>query len=129
MSKQLLFASFSVAVLSLTSCSETVIDVPTDFKAIEYTDIKGSHKLGQPYFLRDDKGNPFFVEKYGNAYPAIFDFNRDGKEDLLIGEFGGGKSANLLAFSNIGENKKPVFSSEGNYLTDINNDNLYILGN
>lgn len=128
MNRLILLTALSTTLLSVVSCSEGYVDTPTDFKAIEYNKIKGATKLGQPYFLRDSQGNPLYVEKNGTAYPAIFDYNNDGKEDLLIGEFGMGKNANLLAFENIGEHKKPIYNPTGSYLTDLNNENIFING-
>lgn len=40
----------------------------------------------------------------GHADPFVCDFNGDGKLDLLVGQFGGGK---LLFFANTGTNAAP----------------------
>ena len=43
----------------------------------------------------------------GHAHPLLYDFDRDGKRDLLVGQFGDGK---LRIHKNIGSNKAPVFA-------------------
>jgi len=45
----------------------------------------------------------------GHAAPCMYDFDRDGKRDLLVGQFGGGK---MKIFRNIGTNEKPEFAAE-----------------
>lgn len=39
----------------------------------------------------------------GHAAPYLFDFNGDGKRDLLVGQFGSGK---LRIYYNVGTNEK-----------------------
>lgn len=99
-----------------------------ELKPVVYTDIKGAIKLEQPRFLTDTNGEMLFVEKAGHSYPALFDWNNDGKRDLLIGEFAGGKNSNIMVFENIGSNKKPKYSGESYYALDNNNEKLYVSG-
>ncbi len=42
----------------------------------------------------------------GLASPCVTDWNGDGKKDLILGQFGGGK---IRYYENIGENSAPVF--------------------
>jgi len=42
----------------------------------------------------------------GHAAPYVVDFDRDGKRDLLVGQFGDGK---LRIYRNTGTNEKPAF--------------------
>ncbi len=42
----------------------------------------------------------------GNASPFVVDWNGDGKQDLLLGQFDGGK---VRLYANIGENFAPEF--------------------
>jgi hypothetical protein len=51
-------------------------------------------------------GVPINVGYGGNASPFVIDWNGDGKQDLLLGQFDGGK---VRYYENIGENFAPVF--------------------
>ena len=51
-------------------------------------------------------GTPINVGAGGNASPFVVDWNGDGKQDLLLGQFDGGK---VRFYENIGENFAPVF--------------------
>ncbi len=42
----------------------------------------------------------------GNASPFVVDWNGDGKQDLLLGQFDGGK---VRFYENVGTNFAPVF--------------------
>jgi hypothetical protein len=51
-------------------------------------------------------GAPINVGLGGNASPFVVDWNGDGKQDLLLGQYNGGK---VRFYENIGENFAPVF--------------------
>jgi hypothetical protein len=51
-------------------------------------------------------GSPINVGVGGNASPFLVDWNGDGKQDLLLGQYDGGK---VRYYENIGENFDPVF--------------------
>ena len=51
-------------------------------------------------------GGPINVGYGGNASPFVVDWNGDGKQDLLLGQYDGGK---VRFYENIGENFAPVF--------------------
>jgi hypothetical protein len=60
--------------------------------------------LGAPQLVMDgDK--PINVD-IGHAAPAVMDFDGDGKKDLLVGQFGGGK---MRIYLNKGSNAEPKF--------------------
>ena len=59
--------------------------------------------LAPPFRVRAG-GHPIDVE-VGHAAPCVFDFNHDGKPDLLVGQFGGGK---LRIYLNRGKKGSPV---------------------
>jgi len=44
--------------------------------------------------------------RVGHLVPAVTDWNNDGKKDLIVGQFSGGK---ISVFLNKGSDKAPVF--------------------
>ena len=66
-----------------------------------------AQELGKPIRLEAD-GKPIDTE-IGHATPAVYDWDGDGKRDLLVGQFGEGK---LKIFRNIGTNQTPKFAAE-----------------
>lgn len=60
--------------------------------------------LSGPERILDGKV-PINVDR-GHAAPAVFDFDNDGKKDLLVGQFGEGK---LRFYRNLGSNRRPRF--------------------
>lgn len=51
-------------------------------------------------------GVPINVGTGGNASPFLIDWNGDGKQDLLLGQYSGGK---VRFYENIGTNFDPIF--------------------
>jgi len=66
-----------------------------------------AQELGKPVRIEAD-GKPIDTE-IGHATPALYDIDGDGKRDLLVGQFGGGK---LKIFKNLGTNTAPKFGPE-----------------
>ncbi len=62
------------------------------------------HRLDPPALILDGE-NPIDVEK-GHAAPAVFDFDGDGRKDLLVGQFQDGAGRIYL---NRGTDSKPRF--------------------
>jgi len=52
------------------------------------------------------KDKPLDIERSGHAAPFVGDFDGDGKPDLLVGQFSGGK---LRIYRNVGTAKAPKF--------------------
>jgi hypothetical protein len=52
-------------------------------------------------------GVPINVGYGGNASPFMVDWNGDGKQDLLLGQYDGGK---VRFYPNVGTNFDPVFA-------------------
>lgn len=61
-------------------------------------------ELAKPFLALADSG-PISVDT-GHAAPYLYDWNRDGKQDLLVGQFGEGK---LRVYVNRGSSGKPSF--------------------
>lgn len=59
----------------------------------------------EPPFRLEAQGSPIDVE-VGHAAPLVIDFDGDQLDDLLVGQFGGGK---LRIYRNIGSKDSPQF--------------------
>jgi hypothetical protein len=60
--------------------------------------------LAEPVRIAAD-GRPIAADN-GHAAPCVHDVDRDGKKDLLVGQFGGGT---CRVYRNVGTNSAPVF--------------------
>ncbi|MDD4639700.1 MAG: FG-GAP-like repeat-containing protein [Bacteroidales bacterium] len=95
---------------------------PDYFPELIQPDIPGAPKLGKPVLIMGDK-KPVMGEGMGWAAPAVFDWNGDGKKDLLIGEFASGwemANGNVLGnfiriYLNKGVDNFPEFYDEFEY--------------
>lgn len=123
MNMKLLSVAICYMILSMSAYSQSF-----DFKTLEFNNIKNAPKFEQPKFLLNANGDPIRVDKLGHAAPLFFDWDGDGKKDLLVGEFGSGKNSNLMVFKNIDKKRKPKFASEGFYAKDVKGEKLFIFG-
>lgn len=90
-----------------------------EFPAISNFDIPGAPVLGQPQLITGID-QEIRTEKHGLAYPAIFDWDRDGKNDLLIGEFETGEAdSHIKVYLNTGTNAEPQYTGEFFYARDV----------
>ena len=62
---------------------------------------------------------------HGLASPAVFDYARDGKKDLLIGEFETGPSM-IRVYRNVGTNAQPRFTGESQYARTVSGKQIFI---
>jgi hypothetical protein len=80
-------------------------------------------KLSKPILIQGESG-PLRVEKLALAHPAVYDWNHDGKKDLIIGEFE--EKAKIRIFLNIGTDAKPKFSGKSFYGKDIEGNPIFV---
>lgn len=66
-----------------------------------------ARELAPPVHVLAD-GKPLDVERSGHAAPYVGDFDGDGKPDLLVGQFDGGK---LRIYRNTGTAGAPKFDT------------------
>ena len=90
-----------------------------DFPEILDAGIPGTPKLGQPTLVMGGS-DPILTEKHGLAAPALWDWNGDGKRDLLVGEFEtnssdfpmGAEGSTIRVYLNVGTDADPKFTDE-----------------
>lgn len=98
----------------------------TSFPQILDPGIPGSPKLAQPILVMGD-ARPILTEKHGLAAPALWDWNGDGKRDLLVGEFEtnsgenfpmGAEGSTIRVYLNAGTDADPKFTDEFEWARD-----------
>ena len=95
------------------------------FPALMPADIPGAPRLGEPFpVMAGDK--PVLTEKHGLAAPALWDWDGDGKRDLLVGEFEtnssdfpmGADGSTIRVYLNVGTDSEPKFTEEFEWARD-----------
>ena len=96
------------------------------FPVLMPADIPGAPKLSAPFLaMAGDK--PVLTEKHGLAAPALWDWNGDGKRDLLVGEFEtnaydlfpmGADGSTIRVYLNVGTDSDPRFTGEFEWARD-----------
>lgn len=93
-------------------------------KRLQMTPIAGAPILSQPLRI-DGTEMEIRTVKHGLCYPALYDWNHDGKKDLILGEFSTGDTqSDIKIYLNEGTDKKPVFSGRYSYGRDIKGDTI-----
>lgn len=88
------------------------------------TEIPGAITLSQPQLITGTV-QEIRTEKHGLVYPAFFDWNKDGKKDLMLGEFETGETGSYVkVYLNEGADAAPSYTGEYFYATDINGDTI-----
>lgn len=122
----LILLSFYFATSFAQNRDEDVLKT-TNFpkmRKLEMTDIPGAPKLKQPVYLKGTT-NEIRIEKHGLIYPAFFDWNKDGKKDLMLGEFETGDEGSYIkVYLNVGSKEEPSYTGEYFYATDVNGDTI-----
>ncbi|MDO5969575.1 FG-GAP-like repeat-containing protein, partial [Flavivirga aquimarina] len=123
--KTILKATLLICTISLQSCAQSVASNenkntqgPNDFPELINANIPGAPKLGKPQLIMGET-KPVMGEGMGWAAPAVYDWDNDGKKDLLIGEFDSGlenkgvKVGNFCrVYLNKGKDEVPTFNDE-----------------
>ena len=97
---------------------------PNDFPELINANIPGAPKLGYPQLIMGDS-LPLKGEGMGWAAPAVFDWNDDGKKDLLIGEFASGREHGISTgnfvrvYQNKGTDGVPKFNDDFYYAYEV----------
>ena len=95
-----------------------------EMKKIVNSDIPGAPLLSQPQRI-DGSLQEIRTEKQGLIYPAFYDWDGDGKKDLLLGEFESAETGSYIkVYINQGTNEAPSYSGEYFYATDVNGDKI-----
>jgi hypothetical protein len=80
-------------------------------------------KLRKPILIQGKSG-PLRIEKQALAHPTVYDWNHDGKKDLIVGEYE--SKAKFRVFLNIGTDANPKFSGKSFYGKDIEGCPLFV---
>lgn len=97
-----------------------------DFPPIVGADIPGAPRLAPPVLVMAGE-QPVLTEKHGLAAPALWDWDGDGKRDLLVGEFEtnsgesfpmGAGGSTVRVYRNIGTDANPRFGAEFSWARD-----------
>ena len=124
--KIILILNFIICAINIQSCTQLNEENkgdnrgPEDFPEIVNANIPGAPKLGKPILIMGDS-LPVVAKGVGYASPAVFDMDKDGKKDLLIGEFGSGSENGLFVghlirvYKNVGDSVNPKFTDKFSY--------------
>jgi hypothetical protein len=104
MKELLLFFVFSSCIIAFGAKNEKII------------------KLGKPILIQGKK-SPIKVKQQEFAYPVVYDWNHDGKKDLIIGE--NSTRAKFRVYLNKGTDAKPKFSGKFLSIKDMQREPLF----
>ncbi|MYD81389.1 MAG: hypothetical protein F4X44_12345 [Gammaproteobacteria bacterium] len=106
--------------------TSAVVADEMSFPEIEGAAIEGAPDLQPPFLVMGGK-SPLKTEKHGLAAPALFDWDGDGKRDLLVGEFEtnsgelfpmGKDGSTVRVYKNIGSDIAPIFNEDFEWARD-----------
>jgi len=94
------------------------------FPQLEFTQINGAPQLTNPFVVMGET-MPVQTEKHGLCAPLLYDWNNDGKRDLLVGEFEttsrehySDDGSTVRVYLNVGSDEEPKFTDEWEYARD-----------
>jgi hypothetical protein len=93
------------------------------FSITVYSENKKITKLSKPILIQG-KNKSIKLKGAGYAHPAVYDWNQDGKKDLIIGEFS--EKSTFRVYLNIGTDAEPKFSGEYFYGKDVDAQLLFV---
>ena len=115
----------TLIVAAAFACAAVQAD-EMSFPKLMPADIPGAPKLGEPFLVM--AGNqPVLTEKHGLAAPALWDWDGDGRRDLLVGEFEtnsgedfpmGADGSTIRVYLNVGTDSEPRFTGEFEWARD-----------
>jgi hypothetical protein len=107
----------AIIALHVSFCSSGQNNALAEFPELVITNIPGAPKLGNPTLIISNDKEVTGLG-HGLAAPAVWDWDRDGVKDLLIGEFGTGLEFGryignfIRVYQNVGTESKPEFSGQ-----------------
>lgn len=122
MKRQILTAAITLGV-AVSIQADTVHKGEMGFPEFTQPTISGAPKLKDPFLVMGST-KPVMTEKHGLAAPALWDWDGDGKRDLLVGEFEtgghelGDKGSTIRVYKNVGADSDPKFTDEFEYARD-----------
>ncbi|MCY3883505.1 MAG: protein-disulfide reductase DsbD family protein [Gammaproteobacteria bacterium] len=96
------------------------------FPDVMGTSVEGAPDLSKPVLVMGGE-LPIKTEKHGLAAPALFDWDGDGKRDLLVGEFEtnsgdlfpmGKDGSTIRIYKNVGTDNNPTFTESFEWARD-----------
>ena len=117
------FAKSALTTALTTALAATALPLTADemsFPTLTTPDIEGAPVLAQPFLVMGST-KPVWTGKHGLAAPALWDWDGDGKRDLLVGEFetNSGESfpmnedgSTVRVYLNVGSDSDPRFTDE-----------------
>lgn len=116
---------YALTIAAAFACAAAQAD-EMSFPNLMPADIPGAPKLAEPFLVM--AGNqPVLTEKHGLAAPALWDWDGDGRRDLLVGEFEtnsgedfpmGADGSTIRVYLNVGTDSQPRFSEEFEWARD-----------
>lgn len=96
-----------------------------EFPELKFNRIKGAPALSKPFLVMGETA-PITTDKHGLCAPALWDWDGDGKRDLLVGEFEtnssdfpmGKDGSTIRVYLNVGSDSAPEFTDEFFYAED-----------
>ena len=134
--KTLALTALGLLLTATPAWAQTKVQVPqpdsklTDVRTTNFPRLKeminvpvpGAPLLSDPVRI-DGTKKEIRTELHGLIYPCFYDWDKDGKPDLLLGEFETGMPG-VRVYINKGTREKPKYTGDFFYATDVKGDTL-----